>query len=200
MLSAQGPINLQCLQILLCAAGVAMLMLLSSPGSATGWSDYVLDIGDGYEIQRTSSGNVKVARNGRAFHLGQHLYFDVGPITGYIMTPQHIFTKNQPISRRISIPGDAAKNYVPPQECFFVISKETDSAVGPLSESAFMAQPEVVALDSLNWKRPTNPNFWLPVGGFLMLCSFFCRKHGYRVPVDHYPRLAWHHLVQRCLG
>ena len=117
---------------------------------ASGWNDYILDIGDGYKIVRASSFEVCLDKGGPI-----HPEIFSGPLCRYITTPKYIFTMNRDIS-----PLN--------RESYFVVTKGPDEVVGPLSSADFAKRPEVASLGPLDWKSPRNPNFWAPLLGSLL--------------------------------
>ena len=138
---------------------------------ASGWNDFTLDIGDGYEVFRANSMDVGI---GKAGHLILYPRDDnsVGPVVRYITTPEYILTKNLGKTPRNLFGGDTAQEIDPSQQFFFVIAKGTDELHGPFSEDEFAKRPEVITLGQLDWQVPKNPNFCRPFLGGLWFLAF----------------------------
>ncbi len=143
----------------------SVLLLSASVCAASGWNDYILDIGDNYVVQRSNSLDVCIGKSDRNVILFPRDYDSVGPVVGYITTSTHIMTKNHGRTSRDLFDGDMYQEVDPSREFFFIIVKGTDEVVGPLPESDFTSRPEVVALGSLDWRVPENPYFWRPLLG-----------------------------------
>lgn len=95
---------------------------------------------------------------------------NVGPVIKYITTAKYIFTINNGRKPRNEFIGDTFENIDTSKEFYFLITKETDNIIGPMSKIEFEKQPAVTSLAPLEWKTPTNPNFWLPfLGGIIFL-------------------------------
>jgi uncharacterized membrane protein len=150
---------------------ILMLLLWSSVCFASGWNDFTLDIGDGYNVFRANSMDVCIGKEDGSLILYPDKYNNVGPVIRYITSPEFIFTKNLGRKPRNLFDGDTFQDIDSSQEFFFIISKGTDEVVGPLSASQFHSRPEVASLASLDWQIPKNPNFWLPLFGSLMFLA-----------------------------
>ncbi len=147
-----------------------------------------MDIGDGYYVWRPWSGNVGIgsciAGELCQYVLNQYDYDKVGPIAGYSTTPKFVFTKN--IGRKPYKRFQGDEDVDPTKEFFFIIYKEKNKVIGPLSGTQFYSRPEVSNLSPLDWKTPKNPNFWLPLLGNLMFLAFiivFFPIHFYYVTI-----------------
>lgn len=146
----------------------SIILFSASICNATGWNDYSLDIGDGYTVFRANSLDISIGKaNGRLI-LHHADYENVGPVIRYIITPEHILTKNYGRKNRNLFEGDTFQEVDTSQEYYFIISKKSDMVTGPLSEDQFVKRQEVSSLDSLDWKKPKNPNFLIPLLGSLM--------------------------------
>jgi len=150
---------------------ILTILLSASACFASGWNDFTLDIGDGYYVFKASSMDVCIGKTGGPLILSPGYYDGVGPVTGYITTPELILTKNLGRKPRNLFEGDKHEEVDPSREYFFVITKGTDKVQGPFSEEEFGKRPEVTNLGPLDWQTPTNPNFWLPLLGVLMFIA-----------------------------
>lgn len=139
---------------------------------AFGWHDYTLDIGEGYSVFRANSMDVSIIKEGHGFILHPDEYDSVGPVVRYVTTAEYIFTKNLGRKPRNKFEGDTFENIDRSAEFFFIISKETDEVIGPLSEDEFKKCPEVASLDNLYWQIPRNPSFWRPLWGDIMFLAY----------------------------
>ena len=136
---------------------IPVFIFIVSACFASGWNDYTLDIGDGYNIVQTSISEVCIGNPEQVLILYPNNYDNVGPVIRYIATPKYILTKNLYQKSRVS-QDDKTSN-----ECFFIILKGIDKVTGPLSESDFLKLPEVISVGRLDWKTPKNPDFWIPL-------------------------------------
>lgn len=150
---------------------ISIFFLSGSICSAQGWRDYSLDIGDGYHIFRANSMDVCIGKTDGSLILSPRDYNNVGPLYRYLTTPEHILTTNHGRTPRDAFEGDEFEEIDSSQKFYFVIFKENDEVIGPLSETDFLRQPEVAGLGSLDWKTPKNPDFWLPISGSLIFIA-----------------------------
>jgi len=139
--------------------GLTLLLLCMSlsTGWATGWTDFKLDIGDGYSIYKSSSMDVCLSKPYSPAVCGSK-ESGVGPVNKYINAPGYILTRNLGRISVIADNGDEREDIDTSKQYYFVVNKTTDEVKGPLSESEFLARPEIVALAPLDWQHPTNPN------------------------------------------
>jgi hypothetical protein len=141
---------------------LAFVALIVAAGTsscfASGWNDFVLDIGDGYVIFKNNSYDVGVGTSKANVCTGIILsptdYNGVGPVVAYITTDKLILTKNIGAEGDYGAYLDTSKNF------YFIISKTNNNVTGPLSKTEFDRNPSITALGQLNWKRPLNPH-WL---------------------------------------
>ena len=148
---------------------VLIILLTATNAHATGWLDYKLDIGDGYTIWRNNSIDINVANSEDRILIGFNDNNNpVGPVVAYAATDQFIFTRNLGKKQRNLFEGDTFQNVDPEQEYFFILTKKTDSVVGPLTNEKFNSRAEIKASSPIIWEIPQNPNFWLPLFGTLM--------------------------------
>ncbi|MCL4473909.1 MAG: hypothetical protein M1539_02960 [Actinobacteria bacterium] len=113
---------------------VLTLLLLAPFCLATGWNDYTLDIGDGYDVFRANSLDVCIGKSSGSLILCPSNYDNVGPIDQYITTPQHIFTKNLGRKPRNLFEGDTFQDIDSSKTFYFIIYKANDEVIGPLTE------------------------------------------------------------------
>jgi uncharacterized membrane protein len=151
---------------------ILAIVLSASACFASGWNDFTLDIGDGYNVFRANSMDVCIGKANGSLILYPRDHDNVGPVIRYITTPEHILTKNLGKKPRNLFEGDSFQEVDHSKEFFFIISKGTDELHGPFSEDEFAKRPEVLNLGSLDWKIPKNPNFWTPLLGNLMFLAF----------------------------
>ncbi len=151
---------------------ILTFLLSASVCFASGWHDYTLDIGDGYNVFRANSMDVCIGKaNGRLI-LYPNDHDNVGPVVRYIVTPDYVLTKNLGRKPRNLFEGDTFQNVDSSQEHFFVIAKVNDEVSGPYSEEEFLQRPEVASLGQLDWQIPTNPNRLTPLLGNIMFIAF----------------------------
>ena len=141
------------------ARGLLLLLLLMplSASWATGWTDFKLDVGDGYSIYKASSMDVCLSKPYGPGVCGSK-ESGVGPVSKYINAPGYILTRNLGRMKVTNDNGDEYEQVDTSKQYYFVVNKTTDEVKGPLSESEFLARPEIVALAPLDWQHPTNPN------------------------------------------
>jgi hypothetical protein len=151
---------------------ILLILLSASVCLASGWNDFTLDIGDGYNVFRANSLDVCIGRADGSLILSPRDHDKVGPIVNYISTPDYILTKNLGRTPRKLFEGDTFQEVDPSHVYFFVIVKANDEVRGPFSTDEFSQRPEVASLGQLDWQIPKNPNFWTPLLGNLMFLAF----------------------------
>lgn len=151
---------------------ILSILLSASVCLASGWNDFTLDIGDGYNVFCANSIDVCIGRADGRLILYPRDHDKVGPVVNYISTPDYILTKNLGRTPRNLFEGDTFQEVDPSHVHFFVIVKANDEARGPFSADEFSQQPEVASLGQLDWQIPKNPNFWTPLLGNLMFLAF----------------------------
>ncbi len=137
------------------------LLLASSVAAAFGQHDYELDIGDGYSISRTSSLQVYLTKKGKGFLVGPKRTDGVGPVVGYFMTDRFVFAKTLGKRLRDELETVGEINYT--KTYYFIVLKENDKVIGPLSETQFLDHPFVAGAKPVDWKVPSNPDVLLPL-------------------------------------
>jgi hypothetical protein len=153
------------------AIAIVFVLLLAPSCLATGWSDFELDIGDGYRVFRANSMDVGIGTADGRIILNPNDYEGVGPVSRYITTPTLILTKNLGRKARNLFKGDTFEDVDPAKEFYFVIVKGTNDVRGPYSQAEFATLPDVVNLGKLDWRVPRNPSFWLPLLGGLVFIA-----------------------------
>ena len=131
-----------------------IILLMSSCCYATGWNDFILDIGDGYYIFATNG--TSLGREGRSHIIPSDIHDDVGGIVSYSNEEEFIFTKNR--GRNVT------------KEFYFIVSKKDDGVTGPLSTTEFFDHPNVLSVGAIDWKPLKNPNPRRAKEGQLMFC------------------------------
>lgn len=137
-----------------------LFVLLPMKCLAAPWGDYKVAIGDGYHISVYTEGT-SCDKDNRAVLQFRSDERASRSIARYAATRRHIFVA----ASRLSGENAAASRTL------FVICKDDDSVIGPLSESEFEQHPIVRASGSLNWRVPQNPH---PYRGILLLLGGLC--------------------------
>lgn len=148
---------------------ILILLMSASFCFASGWGDYSLDIGDGYNVNRCNSVDVGISKANGKLILYPDKYDNVGPVVQYITTSNYILTKNLGRRPRNAFSGDIFQDIDPSKEFFFIIIKGTDEVIGPLSESEFSKRTEIASLGLLDWRIPKNPSFLFSLYVYLFL-------------------------------
>ncbi len=168
----------------------------SSPAVASGWNDYRLQIDPGFEIVRANSLDVMLCRTGGSIVYFHGDYAGVGPVSGYVVTPTHIFTQHHGRVARNLFAGDTFEDVDPSRTFYFVVDKAAASTpgafgvgasvtingvpqddgrppdvFGPFNEQEFLGQPAVQAVAPVKWLEPSNPNVVAPLAGSLMFLA-----------------------------
>lgn len=151
------------------------LLLTSQTVLASGWGDYRLDIAPGYTIIRNNSFEVGLTNN-------SVVYFPKrggrsGPISGYTVSPTHIFFRTTGQKPRNKFTGDRIILADTAIEYFFVVDRSNGSLVGPLTAAEFSADPNASTLVSPNWiaiEQPQSERIFFTiaavmVGGLIVL-------------------------------
>jgi len=144
-----------------------LILAFATPASASGWHDYSLKIAPGFSVERMNPFLVCLAGGPDDLLIVCPLD-DVptfGPLVEYAVTKDAIITKHlgaKPYQANPSMwQGDPAKEF------FFLVQREDQKVIGPLSREAWDASG-LPGLSSLHWTEPRNPNFWTPVVGDLL--------------------------------
>ena len=146
------------------------LVLLAPAGSvrASGWHDYELKIAPQYSVFRANSFDVSL--QGPELHIGPDTYAGVGPLVGYAVTPEVIFTRHLGVRPHPQNPSMSDGD--PDQELFFLVRRSDRHVTGPLTRSAWEERGDLPALSSLLWSEPRNPHVLLPLLGTIVFIAF----------------------------
>lgn len=137
---------------------VLFLVLAVSPTSlAVGWADYEVEIDPGFVVVRANSLDVMVSRPGGEIILPTSEHQNVGPLSGYAVTPTHILTRHYGRRSRNLFAGDTFEEVDPMRLYFFVTRKSDAGVTGPLSEQEFLNDPVVRAAGTVRWAEPRHP-------------------------------------------
>ena len=159
---------------------VVVLLVLVPRASATGWNDFTLQIDPHYKIVRANVMDIMLCTVDGFFVIDINEHTDVGPLVGYAVTDTHIFVKHLGREPRNLFAGDTYEEVDAGRQFYFVVRKSDGNVEGPFDESEFHANLTVAANDSVNWKRPRNPNILLPVAGTLFFLAFTAVMFGAR--------------------
>lgn len=149
---------------------LTIAVLVASLASAQGWSDYSLDIGDGYQIVRANHLDIMLCREG-SIVIDRDKSPNLGPIVGYAKTPTHIFTKHAGTTPRRLFEGDTFLNADLSKSYYCIVPKGSHDGYGPYSEAEFYARPELAGITQVDWIAPHNPNIIAPVLGALFFLA-----------------------------
>lgn len=149
---------------------LAAVALLASLASAQGWTDYSLDIGDGYQIVRANSIDIMLCRDS-AIVLDRDKGPNLGPIVGYAKTPTHILTKHAGTKPRNLFEGDTFLEVDATKTFYCIVPKGSEDGYGPYNESEFYARPELAGITQVDWTAPHNPNIIAPLLGALFFLA-----------------------------
>jgi hypothetical protein len=147
---------------------ITILLISLTNISAAGWSDYELDIGDGYSIIRSNDVDVDIGKKNGSLIEIPDMGKNVGPIVKYITTPKYIFTKNLGRKKRNAYKGDTLENVDTTKVFYFIIVKKSNNVIGPFSKKEFLKRQEVSSQSKLDWKTPANPNLFIPLIGTIL--------------------------------
>lgn len=145
---------------------LTIAVLLASLAFAQGWSDYSLDIGDGYQIVRANHIDIMLCRDS-AIVLDRDKGPNLGPIVGYAKTPTHILTKHAGTTPRNRFEGDTFLEVDASRTFYCIVPKGSEDGYGPYSEAEFYARPELAGITQIDWTAPHNPNILTPLLGAL---------------------------------
>ena len=118
---------------------------------ATGFTDFTRDIGDGYILSRSSDMDIYIGTANGSLITYPGSGNTIGPISHYIVTPDHIFTRNLGLKPKTMPAGNTVNSIDSTQEFFFIISKGSNAVQGPFSKSEFSKRPEVATLGNVDW-------------------------------------------------
>jgi len=141
-----------------------LLLLVVPAGQASGWNDFVLDIGEGYHISKMSSLEVCIGKEHGPLILCGSKGSNIGPVDAYIVTPDHIISRNLGRKPKTYDDGYVIDTVDTEVQHYFVIDKRTEMLRGPFTQIEFQQRAEVAALGTLIWESPTNPDTGLLIG------------------------------------
>ncbi|MBN1911357.1 MAG: hypothetical protein JW818_16560 [Pirellulales bacterium] len=157
---------------------ITAIAFFPRPSLATGWNDYSLTIAPGYTIHRCNTFDIGLTGPSGSIIYSPEEGGVTGPITGYIVAPDHIFLRTAGQRRRNAFQGDTFIDVDPSVEYFFVVSRSSDMLRGPFSLAEFEKAPEVAALESLDWTAPANPHPERARAGQVMFLAFAAMVYG----------------------
>ncbi len=129
---------------------------------AAGWQDYTLNLEDGYSIVRANSLEIMLLHKGNII-ISPHQFPGIGPITRYSQEDSIIFVETNEAKEQSKV--DSRKKY------YFIVSIDESGApetIGPLSDAEFGSHVIARQYSPINWRRPQNPKFLLPLMGSVM--------------------------------
>lgn len=157
----------------------------SASAMASGWNDFMRDIGHGFTIAKMSSLEVCLEHNesGLLIVCADSRSGDFGPITAFAFTDKNLLLKTLGAKPSEDIPGmyftDSSKEF------FFIVDQRIEwpsyyKPIGPLSASEFYQQPEVP--QSIEWQATHRADGGLAIlltpVVFLILAYFIARRLG----------------------
>lgn len=145
------------------------LLFVTALLCGSGWNDYALDIGGGYQIVRANSFDVSLC-NDRREVIGPWSYRGIGPLYEYSQVEGYIFTKHYGATTRDE-PGAAAgwsiRDLDRSTTHYFLLRKSDGYIDGPLTKEQFDQNLKSLNLVVNKWNTPRNPNILLPLIGSL---------------------------------
>jgi len=146
-------------------AGTIILLFLQPVCClATGWTDYEIDLGDGYSLVRGNSTDIFITRGDYVVFPESHGQ-DIGIIVRYAITDRYIFLENVGTKRRETSGGNWFLEPDPSRRFFYILAKRSNEIFGPFSHTELERQLTAIGVSSLSWKERRNPHPWVP-----MLC------------------------------
>jgi hypothetical protein len=174
---------------------MALLVVVIGPRSvlASGWNDFSLRIDPGFMIVRASDIDIVLCRTDGSLVYNHDDYPGVGPISGYVVSPSHIFARHHGRVPRGRFAGDTFENVDTSRTFYFVVEKASaatpgkfgfaarvttdgvrqddgrpQGVFGPFDEQAFLRQTVGQVSAPFHWIEPSNPNVMKPIVGSLM--------------------------------
>ena len=140
---------------------------------ATGWTDYRIDLGDGYELVRAGATHTFIARNDSVVFPKDRLGADNGVIVRYATAGSYIFVEN--VGTRLVEPldGNPFLEIDPSERFFYIVVKGSNESSGPFTEADFDCHPLATKFTPLAWKDRRNPHAWVSV-----VCLMIVFFHG----------------------
>jgi hypothetical protein len=130
------------------------------------WTEYEVDLGNGYELVRFN--DIDVGITGPSLLFGTNRSSNAGPIVEYAVTRDYIFTHHAGRRRRNLFAGDTLEEVDYTKDFYFTLEVSTGEVLGPFTLTQFNQGPAVAKHSPIQWTRAENPNFeWVcPVLGF----------------------------------
>ncbi|MEW5894824.1 MAG: hypothetical protein AB1650_03540 [Candidatus Omnitrophota bacterium] len=150
---------------------VALFFLSSSSLFASGWNDYVLDIGDGYSVFRANTLDISISKGGLLV-FNPRDFGGVGPVENYQMRDRFILLKTKGRKDRNLFEGDTFQNVDYETEYYFVLRKTDDSVLGPFNEAQFEKRLADLNIATGEWIKPENPHPYVARRGQLLFLIF----------------------------
>ena len=143
---------------------LGLVLCACTPARAQAWTEYELDLGNGYELFCNNDTDVGILRKNPGGPFDSYLIppdssSGVGPIIEYAVTTKYIFTHNAGLASRNLFQGDTFEDPDYSKNYYFFIDVVTSQVSGPLTLAQFNLQPPVVALSPIKWSIPQNPYF-----------------------------------------
>ena len=153
-------------------AQIIVVLALPTCCWATGWTDYRIDLGDGYELFRASATQTFIARNDSVVFPKGSQDVDSGVIVRYATAGPYIFIEN--VGTRLVEPldGNPFLEIDRSRQFFFIIVKGSNESSGPFTQADFDRHPLATKFAPLAWKDRRNPHPWVAVVG-LMIVLFY---------------------------
>lgn len=148
---------------------LAILVFASRSGIASGWTDFELDVDDGYRIIRANDLDVGLwgeSNSNSIYHPRDQP--DTGPVSHFYVTGSHIFLKTWGRSPRNLFEGDTFEDVDQSREFFFVYDKVSDNLSRPLSQDEFVRHDAVIDEEAFHWTSVKNPNVLVPLIGLFL--------------------------------
>ncbi|MBN2578120.1 MAG: hypothetical protein JXB10_03935 [Pirellulales bacterium] len=131
----------------------------------SGWSDYQLDIGDGFSIVRCNGLDVCLCDKNHGMIYCPSQFVGTGPINGYALTENAVYLRTYGRKSRNLFAGDKFENVDPSREFFFIYDRKTEQLSPPLTAADFNTEVEPLSSSLISWIQPRNPNPDLPLRG-----------------------------------
>ena len=142
---------------------LALIVAAASPAPAvaSGWNDYELAIGGGFQIVRVNSFDICLfGRAGSIYFPREHP--GAGPINAYAITADRVLLRTWGSRPRNSFPGDDYQETDASRQMYFLVDRSTERLTGPLSRPRFAA---AITGGAPAWVEPANPNVLVPLAG-----------------------------------
>ena len=153
-------------------AQTIVLLALPTCCCATGWTDYRIDLGDGYELFRASATKTLIAQGDSVVFPEHRWDVDNGVIVRYATAGRYIFIEN--VGTRLVEPldGNPFLEIDRSRQFFFIIVKGSNESSGPFTQADFDRHPLATKFAPLAWKDRRNPHAWVAV--VCLMIVLFC--------------------------